>query len=483
MYELILIANALLWLGMCAVFWRRAASPVYHPALYYLIFHGLIFVIRPFFAYYGHYDYIYLSYGFYPRMDQKVAVIAASMVGLLAFMAPALLTVGRPMQFADRAVIEDARISLIKPYLLVCALCVPIALYSLIQSILNVQNGVVTMEFVRGTGVAVSRTGNGYFTDVQYMLVPATVLFAWFGRFRLWSLLPFVAFVVARGSTGSRWPIMIGAVAMSLMYLYDRRANFPRPVVLAGIAAAMLVFRMIGDDRGAGLRSAIFGSTEPISQNLQQTRFLESMDFANLEFFEYLVYVIPEKSRTYGYFLDNLQLFTEPVPRSLWAAKPVGAPIQLYNLFDYGYPIGMTYSLPGEGWSQLGWLGVIVWCALFGFLFGKGYAWFAQRQRGVVAALGYLLVLPHVVTFYRDGLLLTFVRTSWFFFLFVFLLAGFARLFGPGSSDNVEQVPDAPRRGRTRSAALLPGPPQQRLTPKARRRARAATMVAAPTPR
>lgn len=172
-------------------------------------------------------------------------------------------------------------------------------------------------------------------------------------------------------------------------------------------------------------------------ENLKQLRFLEGMDFANLEFYEYLVYVVPQRSGTYGYFLENLQLFTQPIPRAIWSGKPVGPPIQLFSLFDYGYPIGMTYSLPGNGWVQLGYLGVMIWCGLFGWLYGLAYNKFQQSRHGNPVVLTYLLFLPLCLTFFRDGFLLTIVQTAVFFLFPIWLIVRIARLSAVPLADDL----------------------------------------------
>lgn len=56
------------------------------------------------------------------------------------------------------------------------------------------------------------------------------------------------------------------------------------------------------------------------------------MHWANMEFLDN-VETVPRRTGTYGFFGDNPQAFTEPIPRKLWKDKPVGAPIKMLNLF------------------------------------------------------------------------------------------------------------------------------------------------------
>ena len=147
------------------------------------------------------------------------------------------------------------------------------------------------------------------------------------------------------------------------------------------------------------------------------------MDFANLEYLEYVVTVVPDETKTYDYFLTNLELFTAPIPRQLWPGKPIGPPIVLYNLFDYGFPIGMTWSVVGEGWQDLGIVGVVIWCMLGGAAWGYFYRWFARSEQTRIQVAIYAITLPLSVAWYRDGILLTIVKFPFYFLVPIILWA------------------------------------------------------------
>jgi hypothetical protein len=259
-----------------------------------------------------------------------------------------------------------------------------------------------------GTGFAINTNVNGYFKDVQLLLGPIAVLAAWLFRFRLVACVPMVLFVLARAGTGNRWPFVLGAISFGLFLLFDQRRRWFDTRIVALGAATLMLFTVIGLDRGAWLRTFIGGETSVGSVSLDRP--LESMDYGNMEFVEFLVHVVPTRTNSYTYFLDNLQVFTEPVPRVMWPDKPVGPPIKFFSLYDHGFPIGMTYSLPGNGWMQLGWAGVVIWCALFGYLYGRIHnAFMRSRQTPFQVAL-YLLFLPLSINFFRDGVLLTMIK-------------------------------------------------------------------------
>lgn len=204
----------------------------------------------------------------------------------------------------------------------------------------------------------------------------------------------------------------------------------------------LALFAQVGNDRGAAIRSLFIEDRSYVTKygsDEAGLRFMEGMDFGNLEYFEFVVYAVPQRTGTYGYFLDNLQLLTQPIPRVLWEDKPVGPPIQLFKLFDYGYPIGMTVSLPGNGWMQLGFAGVAIWCALFGWLYGTIYNRFQLSRHSTPAVLSYMIFAAFSIQFFRDGLLLVLVQTSAFFILPVWLVVGIARLTGVPLADDLRR--------------------------------------------
>jgi hypothetical protein len=284
----------------------------------------------------------------------------------------------------------------------------------------------------RNTGVAINSNSIGYLLDLQTMAVSLTAILAWLLRFRLLSMVPLALFVMFRAGQGVRGPFVIALVAVGLFYLYDRRLKIPRLRVLLGAVLVVAAFNMVGADRGATLRQTIGLQQKDSVVQAQKDRefFLYGMDFANMEFFEYLVYAIPQRSGTYDYFLDNLQVLTEPIPRLWWHEKPVGEPLRRIDLFRYGYPIGMTRSLPGEGWYALGWLGVVIWCGLWGACLGRIYRSFVLKPQTPIRVAFYLVFLPSLIVTFRDGTVLTLARTTGAYFTPIVIWYLFARLLG-----------------------------------------------------
>lgn len=440
MYDILIMANLLLWAGLCLHYIKQPQASVFHPASYYLFFHGLVFTVRPFLVYYRDYQSIYRGYQFMPTIGDKSTVIVAAMLGLVCFYFMVMRFGDAVARFPQDRINEAERREMTRPYLIAAALLVPIGLLSVMANWNTRANESTTMLLDAATGRFVNTSGNGYFDDAQLFLAPLTVLCVWLFRFKWWTFIPLIGFLILRGGTGGRWPIIMACASIALLYLYENRRKWPEWKAVAFGALALFLFEVIGADRGTTIRRWFIEDRSSLADNvdrLKELRFLEAMDFANLEFFEYLVYVVPQRSGTWGYFLNNLQLFTQPIPRAIWPDKPVGPPIQLFSLFDYGYPIGMTNSLPGEGWVQLGYLGVIIWCGLFGWLFGLAYNKFQQSEHGNPVLLTYLLFLPLSLTFFRDGYLLTIVQTSVFFLFPIWLIVKIARLSAVPLADEI----------------------------------------------
>ena len=71
MYPTLLWASVAIFVIVTIVYLRQNFSSIYHPVSLYLVFHGLVFVVRPLFAYGQHYDNLYRVYQFDPSQDVK----------------------------------------------------------------------------------------------------------------------------------------------------------------------------------------------------------------------------------------------------------------------------------------------------------------------------------------------------------------------------------------------------------------------------
>lgn len=440
MYSPLLIASTAIFLVVLFVYFKQDFSCVFHPVTLYLAFHGLVFVVRPLFAFWQEYDFLYQVYQFNPSQEVKSTVIIGANLGLLTFVAGAWKSGSTAFEFRQGLAEIAHRKRLVSSFLVVMAIVAPLAITSIYTVYTRGYEG---MRLDVNTGTSINTTSTGWLLEAQLMLVPLSVLIAWTFRFRWWSLMPLLVFVSVRAGTGGRGPFVVACAAAGLLWLYDNKRSWPTTRMVAFLIPLVAVVSVLGQERGA-VRAFLEGGE--IIEVQSKTGVMESMDWANMEYYEYLVETVPRKTGTYGYFVDNLQAFTEPVPRVLWKDKPIGAPIKMFNLFDYGNPIGMTYSLPGYGWMQLGYLGVALWCALWGYGLGAIYSWFVRSRQSNFHVAAYFAFLPIFIIAYRDGGLVTILRTGVFYLTPVLIWMWASKMMGIADPANL--VRRAARRGR-----------------------------------
>ncbi len=403
---------------------------MYHPVAIYSLFHFISFVSRPILSFWLDYDSgLYKVYGFHPTDDQKTLALLVSTFGYAAFAFACLRSGVSQVSFLPAEKMEFEREHLKGSFLRICFVLLPIAFWSLSGSFGNDFEMTLSMS----TGHALNTKTTGYLYDAQFLAIPLSVMLAWFYRFRLLSLIPVVTFILIRAGTGGRGPFIVCILALGIVYAYTRRIKFPNFKVVTIGLCALALFRFVGDDRGAALRQLVAQSDYNerfIAEANQKAplRTFESMDYASDVYLQYLVWVVPEKSGTYDYFLDNLELFVAPIPRILWSGKPDGSPIARVRLFDYGFPIGMTRSLPGEGWYALGWLGVFIWCYLAGHILGRIYEAFASGKLSFLKTFAYLCFFPSLIITFRDGETVSTAKQA-FWYLSPFLIWWFVARF------------------------------------------------------
>ena len=254
--------------------------------------------------------------------------------------------------------------------------------------------------------------------------------------------------------SGGRGAFVFAATAIAIIFLLERGRRWFDPRVAGLGILAVLVFNAVVIDRGQSLRSMLGSDLDGGYTTAHDLDPLEHMDFANLEYFEYIVYAVPQRTGSWDYFAHNLQIFTEPVPRSLWPDKPIGSPVKFFELWDYGTPIGMTISLPGAGWMSFGYVGIAIYAALFAWLYGAIYARLLGRSATPVAMLAYALLAATTIVVFRDGILLTLLRQLPFYFGPFLLVLLFARFKKPNTPRTITPYDSAGETPADRRRAL-----------------------------
>ena len=230
-----------------------------------------------------------------------------------------------------------------------------------------------------------------------------------------------------------RWSIVLGVLGLFLLWLRMSGKRWPPFRFVFPASLVGYLFSILGQDRGA-LQALFLGKVSEDSLYKEKRSMFEevfdALDFANYDYLLYIIKHIPGSTGTYTYGLQHLQLFTEPIPRALWSGKPAGAPIQFFNLSDYGNFVGLTYSVVGDGWASGGFVGVFFTIAILAMLLGAVYRFFLKFDAvGHVGSLCYICFAALFVQIFRDGSLVTLVKFS----AFVLLPVLFASMFKENS--------------------------------------------------
>jgi hypothetical protein len=432
MYEIALVTTALFWCILVIIYVRSNSASVFNPLTYYLFFHGLVFVIRPIIKYIYDFQLIYVLYGFAPSEETRILALFAANVGLLSFLAGSLCWGNVPMRFPGSRQINVEQLVTTRVGLLVgLAVATPLIGLSFIYALNeNLQDFDVSNMIVDPTTYRPIFTNTtGYVADANIMLGAFGVGLAWIFRFRWIWFTPLLLYGILRMAIGwGRYSFIMALMSVLLLYTFDaKRKWIATRLTLVGLCV-IPIFHTLGAERTLVADWLNGREYQAPGGNGLERQFLDGMDFANLEYLEYVIDAVPNKTKSYDYFLSNLEIFTAPIPRMFWGDKPVGPPIRLYNLFDYGTPIGMTWTLVGEGWQDLGILGVVVWCFLGGTGWGLLYRLFVRSAQTPWQVLGYLLLLPLSVQWFRDGVLISLFKFPLFFLLPVGLSKACAEL-------------------------------------------------------
>ena len=402
MIELALNAQVLLWLVVIGLFLASGQASIFHPLSIYLAFHGIVFVVRPWLVHYLAFDSIFGYMRTPPSDEVFVQTLAIASLGLVVFSVSCLMTGRSKLQFTSPTPAPFTPTQW-RALVLTTVLLAPLALYSVRAGM----SGSITGEHRGGTYVMTG--ASGYTAEAQYMLGPLLCFWLAVTRFSPASLVPLIIYLGYRSYSGwSRWTMLLMFLALSLVYAWQKRIRWvPIWSVLLAIPLLML-FMELGKNRMYFQQWLTTGTKPqqvetPLSRQEALKLKYDTQEFANFDYLCFIVQVVPDRTGTFTYWTQYLQLFTEPIPRALWKGKPAGAPISFFNLNNYGNFMGLTNSLPGDGWMSAGWIGVVVTMTLVGTVLGFAHRWFWSQGQDNMRALGYLIAVAMLPQWYRDG--------------------------------------------------------------------------------
>jgi hypothetical protein len=411
MVDLLLIIQVVTWVFVTFLFMVSRTSSLFHPFTIYTAFHGIVFVLRPLLIVHAEFSFTFSYMRFTPTEETFATTLAVTNIAFCVFAVVSWWAGHRVPKFEPQPgeLTPLQRQALIITFVLLA----PLALYSAFVNAAPrgfegvTAAGAIAMDTDPATGFTTMTNTTGYILDAQGMLATMAVIFIWLMRFRWWSFAPLVLFLGYRAFLGwGRYAMVMSLASLLLVYLFHTRRRWIRAKHLLIAIPLLLIFQQLGEQRDY-VRELVTGERPYTWSEFDIERgWLESqdtLDFANFEFLTAIVESVPQRSATYTYFTQYLQLFTEPIPRMLWAEKPVGAPIKLVNMNDHVNFIGLTHSLVGDGWLSFGWFGVIVTFAVVGYFLGRLHFKVWRNTTSHRMVLAYCTFIPLTLQWFRDG--------------------------------------------------------------------------------
>lgn len=433
MIEVALFFQTLVFVAVLVAFVLSPSSSLFHPLSYYLLFHFLVFVLRPIMVHFMGFELAFAYMGYFPDETAFMETLALSTVGMLVFALVCWLAGRVPVQFSE-AGLPPLTPAQKTGFALTLLTLGPFALYAGLFASQGASfdgTGDILMTHDIATGTAVFVNTTGYLVDAHTALGTLAVLFLWRFRFSIWSWIPLVLFILYRAFLGwARFAIITTLLTLALVFLYRTRQRWIRVGFLVAALPIFVLFHNLGVDRNL-VRDFVEGESSAevfrYADAVDGVQQFDTLDFANFEYLSFIKAVVPEQTATYTYFTQYLQLFTEPIPRIIWKEKPVGMPVRLLNLNDHGNFWGLTPSLVGDGWMSWGWFGVIVTMGAVGFILGWMHRWFWRNQHSQTVIMLYCMFIPLSILWFRDGgiSITKFVLWAW---LPILVWIGFTRM-------------------------------------------------------
>jgi len=404
MLELALFGQLLVWLVVLAIFLSSSQASLFHPATVYIVFHGLVFVLRPWLVYTFNFDSVWKYIGFVPTDAQFVQTLLVTSVALVVFVFVSFWVGRMPVGFSSRPAFsfsDGERIGLLAATLIL----MPLLAYSIYITNTGQSSGAHAAN-----GVFIMTNSTGYINDAQYILAPLLCAWLLLTRFHLLNLIPIVVYLGYRTWCGwSRFTIITFLLTVVLTYCWYHRKKWVPKWTIAVALPTLILFNVLGHNRDL-LQSYIKGQPAAALEfsagmtSMEKMRLAaDTQDFANFDYLAYLLSIMPDRTGTYTYGTQHLQLLTEPIPRILWSEKPIGSPINYFNIMDYGNFMGLTMSMPGDGWFSGGWIGLVITMAVGAALAGAFHRWFWHHSDSPIAALFYASAVAMLIQWYRDG--------------------------------------------------------------------------------
>lgn len=432
-----LILHTLLAVGISALFLRRSYGlTAFSPLVWYLVFHNLVFVVRPLFVEYMSFQFVYDYIGFTPDASEKIRALLIADTGLIA------LVLGHHLYWRTRGTamargwyehLDSRRVPTEadrQGIFVMSLLLLPLALYSAYATLDGFSfDGSTNVQVEWVDGVLVNVNTSGYFTELKSSLATILLLLLIATRFNKIVVAIVLLYIAYRLFLGWQRIFVVAFAAQILLYsCHVQLRKWPHAKFVVLAIAILPLFVYLGENRDA-IRAFVTGTVTTPTQNTppRNSHPFDSLDFASYEYLIFIGAVVPDRTGTYSYGLQYLQLFTEPIPRTLWPGKPVGAPIKTVDLNQFGNFLGLTRSLPGDGWINGGYIGVLFTLGVGGFILCALYV-HAYLQGSFWTQIAWIASIPYSVQLFRDGGIVSISRFLLFALLPIILAAAISKV-------------------------------------------------------
>ncbi|WP_321806158.1 O-antigen polymerase [Burkholderia sp. BCC1993] len=393
---------------------QKRSCSMFSPLFWYLIFHFVVFIFRPalgeLFDFNAVWDYI----GVTPDESDLALTHIVVAAGLISFTGGYFFSINKKSAVYSEKTTQNYAIST-KTVVIVWLILGPIAIYSMLSAGLGISAGGANYaNMTTVNNISINTNENGYILDAQFLLVGLCVILLYQQGFKARSFMPLLGFFFIRSYVGGgRWSIVLTTLAVALLYLYSKKKYWPpRRWIFYGLPIFAL-FGVLGQDRSfiRGLIDPSLASTT-VEHSIGDSLLIpfQGPDFANFDTLTIILKFVPAVTKTYTYGVQYLQIFTEPIPRVWWPGKPVGAPIQLFNLNDYANFFGLTRTSVGDAWTSAGIVGVVLLHVAYGMFFATTYNWFMRNSHKPINAMMYICFCALFIQFFRDGWIISFFK-------------------------------------------------------------------------
>lgn len=313
MIEIALTGQVMLWVTIIGLFMASGQASIFHPVTAYLGFHGLVFVLRPILVHSFGFDTNWEYMWFKPTDVYFTKTLAVSSVAMVAFVVASVSVGWSRLSFA-KALSPEFTFVERRALVITTLLLIPAAAYSIFAT----RNGI---EGERVNGIYIMTNSTGYVNEAQHFIMPLLCVWLVVTRFHWLNLFPSFLYIGYRVWFGwSRWTILLFLLMVTTAYCWNYRKKWLPLWSIGAAIPILLVFNLLGHNRDI-LKSIFLGEqVQVVDFNPGMTaeeklkKQLDTQDYANFDYLSYVVSVVPEKTDTYTYGVQYLQLFTEPIP-------------------------------------------------------------------------------------------------------------------------------------------------------------------------